>query len=278
SGASTNLDGKYTIKRVPEAVTTLRFSSVGYYTLEAKVGSQAVMNVVMIEDPRAVTEYPFFSTYNTFFHISPGLIFGMPNQPWGGSIEIDWMPFNGMDQQTNQLNVFYRRQGGRANHNFEQAGVKIGGLFWEGQRSMSLNFLADRLEQGESNHSLTYRVGLDMYFSHKLPIFHLGIGGGKYGEFLRSDVHADYLLYDAGLSHSFRLFNNDLGVITELKATYWDPGPQNSNPMVSPTGLWGWEGSLTLGYDGWSVFVEHRRLAEQKLTSIGLAYELSYRW
>ena len=54
-GAITGLDGTYTLK-VPGPASVLVFSSVGYLTQQATVGTQTVINVVIESDVRALSE------------------------------------------------------------------------------------------------------------------------------------------------------------------------------------------------------------------------------
>ena len=47
TGTTTDVDGKYSIQ-LPEAATTLDFSFIGYQPQSIVIGSQTVINVVMI--------------------------------------------------------------------------------------------------------------------------------------------------------------------------------------------------------------------------------------
>lgn len=54
-GAATNLDGQYTLKNVPTNAT-LRFSYVGFATLEEKLNGRTVVDVVLKEDVAVLSE------------------------------------------------------------------------------------------------------------------------------------------------------------------------------------------------------------------------------
>ncbi len=54
-GATTNANGKYTIK-VPDENTTLTFSFIGFKTKEVKVGKQTTLNIVLEEDATMLQE------------------------------------------------------------------------------------------------------------------------------------------------------------------------------------------------------------------------------
>ncbi|MEL6536709.1 MAG: carboxypeptidase-like regulatory domain-containing protein [Bacteroidota bacterium] len=272
SGVITNLDGKYSIE-VPSDDSQLRFSFVGYVTQTVYVGTRSVIDITLEVNPQTLDNdisvvWSYTLPRPTF---TPSLIYGMPYQPWGGSIALATTT----KKRGIEVATHYRRQGGRTHHNFEQVGLKVGNLLGKNSRSVDLNFLANRLEQGEGNGNLAYEMELAVAFLSELPKLAIGIGGGKYGDFPRSDFQADYLLYSAGLSKYFELFNySGTGLTTAFGITYWDLTKPNPGSVLPQRDLWGWEGSLAFRYEGWKLFVDYRRLYQQQLTSIGIAYSI----
>ncbi|MEL6535187.1 MAG: carboxypeptidase-like regulatory domain-containing protein [Bacteroidota bacterium] len=263
-GVITDENGKYTLQ-VPSHESVLRFSLTSYSTVEAKVGSQPAVDVKLVWRSKKMREDSPTLISRTWLLLTPNLIYGIPNQPWGGSLELALTP----SHTINKFAAQYRRQGGRTHHNFEQIQLEFEDLFWNEGKSVDLNFLANRLKQGEGNQSLAYGVGLDMRFSYQLPTLTLGIGGGKYGDFLRSDVQADYLLYQAGLSQYFYP-GGGVSLGGGLKATYWNN--QRQGPSTPQNYMWGWEGRFDVRYRSWKLWAEYRQQKDQQLTSIGTGY------
>ncbi|MEL6536708.1 MAG: hypothetical protein AAFQ98_14915 [Bacteroidota bacterium] len=138
---------------------------------------------------------------------------------------------------------------------------------------MKVGVIANRLEQGVATRGLSYGLELTEQYFPKLPHLTLGFGGGNYGDLPRYALQADYLLYQVGVSQDFDLVG-DLTLSGNLRATFWDD--QMKSPVGSQRDLWGWEGTLDLGYRSWNLWLEHRLLEELQLTSVGVSYTLGF--